>query len=129
MATKLSRRKISEYYADQLLAGDKNVAKQLAAYLIETRRLREVELITRDIEDALARKGVVVAEVESAHNLTDATRSALTSYLKQATQASRVQLKESVQPELLGGVRLTVPGAEMDASIKRKIMKLRAAKV
>jgi F-type H+-transporting ATPase subunit delta len=101
----------------------------LAAHLIETGRLREVELITRDIEAALARKGVVVAEIASAHELTAATRTAITSYLKHATDAKSVQLNESVQPELLGGVRIAVPGAEMDASLRRKIMKLRAAKV
>lgn len=129
MALRLSRRKIADHYATELLVGNKNIASQLAAHLIETNRLREVELIVRDIEDALARRGIVVAEVTSAHELTDATRKAITTYLKKETSASSVHLNETVQPELLGGVRLNVPGAEMDGTLQRKIMKLRAAKV
>ncbi len=129
MALRLSRRKLAEHYANELLAGNKNVTSQLAAHLIETGRVRELELITRDIEDALARNGLVVASITSAHELTSETRRELMAYVKQATHASSVQLNESVQPELLGGVRISVPGAEMDASLQRKIMKLRAAKV
>jgi len=126
---RISRRKLADYYASELLAGHDDVAMQLAAYLMETNRLREVELITRDIEAALARRGVVVAEVATAHSLNDATRSAVASYLKDATKATKVELKELIDPTLLGGVRLKVPGSEMDATLKRKIMKLRAAKV
>ncbi len=129
MAQRLSRRKLADYYADELLAGNKHIAEQLAAHLIETGRLRELELVTRDIEAALARRGVVLAEVSSAHELTEASRTAVTTYLRQATGASSVQLKESVESRLLGGMRITVPGGEMDASLQRKIMKLRAAKV
>lgn len=126
---RISRRKLADFYADQLLSGKKDVANQLAAYLIETNRLREVELITRDIEAALATRGVVVADVATAHELTPATRDAIEAYLKHATKASSVQMKVSVEPELLGGLRLKVPGSEMDATLQRKIMKLRAAKV
>ena len=129
MALRLSRRKIADHYATELLAGNKDIASQLAAHLIETNRLRELELIVRDIEDALARRGIVVADVVSARELTDTTRKAITGYLKQQTSASSVQLNESVQPDLLGGVRMSVPGAEMDGTLQRKIMKLRAAKV
>jgi len=52
--TRLSRRKIAALYADELLAGHKDVVKKLAAYLIESRRERELDLIVRDIEAALA---------------------------------------------------------------------------
>ena len=129
MALRLSRRKISEYYASELIAGNRHVAAQLAAYLIETKRLREAELIVRDVEAALARKGVVIADIASAHTLSDTTKKAITSFLKDATKAKSVQLKQSVEPDLLGGVHIRVPGAEMDTTLKRKIMKLRAAKV
>jgi len=126
---RISRRKLADYYAGEILAGHEDVVPQLAAYLMETNRLREVELITRDIEAALARRGVVVAEVASAHALTEATKDAVVAYLKKVTSAAQVEVKELVEPDLLGGVRLKVPGAEMDATLKRKIMKLRAAKV
>ena len=129
MALRLSRRKIAEHVASELLAGNSAVTSQLAAYLIETRRQREVELITRDIEDALARKGVVIADIASAHELTDTSRSAITSFLKEKVDAKKVHLRETVEPSLLGGVRINVSGSEMDGTLRRKITKLKAAKV
>ena len=53
MAIRLSRRKIASFYADEILAGRADVTKRLAAFLLDTRRTRELPLIVRDIEDAL----------------------------------------------------------------------------
>ena len=129
MALRLSRRKIAEYVADELLAGNSAVTSQLAAYLVETRRQREIELITRDIEDALAKKGVVIADIASARELSDVSRSAITSFLTAKIDAKKVHLRETVESNLLGGVRINVSGSEMDGTLRRKITKLKAAKV
>ncbi len=53
MASRLSRRKIAAYAADKLIGGSskKEVLREVAAYLITTRRTRELELLVRDIED------------------------------------------------------------------------------
>ena len=50
MAERISRRSLTEYVADRLIAGDVVVIEQLAAYLIETRRTKEVDQNLRDIE-------------------------------------------------------------------------------
>jgi F0F1-type ATP synthase delta subunit len=76
MATRLSRRKIAAYAADKLAAGaaSKKVLSEVAAYLIEMRRTREIDLLVRDIEDALEVRGIVVADVTSAYPLTEALK-------------------------------------------------------
>lgn len=129
MALRVSRRKISAYYADQLLAGNKSVASQLAAFLVETKRTRELELIVRDIEDALAARGVVVADVASAHELTDATRASIEAFLQTTHGAKAVHLRENVDQTLLGGVQITTAGFELDATLRRKLTALKANKV
>ena len=61
-----SRRRLAEYVAERLLADDVSVIAELAALIVTERREREIELIVRDIEDSLARRGVLVATVETA---------------------------------------------------------------
>jgi len=128
MSIRISRRKIAAYYADELLAG-RDITRQLAAYLAESRRIREADLIIRDIETALADRGVLVADVASSRELSSASKSAIESYLKQATNATKVQLRESVDRTLLGGVRIATAGRELDATVRHRINQLKASKV
>lgn len=129
MAMRLSRRKIAAYYADELLAGRSDVAKRLAAFLIDARRMRELPLIIRDIEAALAVRGVVVADVATAHELSAYAQKELESYIRSQTKAKSVQMRSHLDPALLGGVRLNLPGSELDATIRHKLTTLKAHKL
>lgn len=128
MAT-LSRRKLSQYVADQLLAGNKNVMRELAAFLVTEGRAKETELIVRDIESALARRGVVVANVESAHELSNGARDAIESFVKATTDAKQIELSTSVDEGLIGGFRLTIPGGTLDTTVKHSLDLLKTSKV
>jgi F0F1-type ATP synthase delta subunit len=125
---KLSRRKIAAYCADELIAG-RDVMDQLAAYLAETGRTREADLVIRDIEAALADRGLVVADVQSSQTLGDETKSAISSFLGNAMKAEKVVLRESVDESLLGGVRITAAGSELDATLRRRLNQLKASKI
>ena len=126
MQRKIPRRKIAEYAASRITAGDPvaTVLDEVAAYLLETGRVREQTLIVRAIEDALARMGDVVANVTTAHPL-DAEQRA---EVKKLIGAPTVHLREVVNPDVLGGVRLETPGARLDGTLQRKILALRRAK-
>ena len=129
MAVRVSRRKIASYYADELLAGKTDIATRLAALLLDTGRVRELDLIVRDIEDALEARGVVVADVASAHTLSQATQKDITAFLKKQSGAKEVHLRVNVDQALLGGVRINVPGRELDTTLRRKLTLLKASKV
>jgi F-type H+-transporting ATPase subunit delta len=124
MATRLSRRKIAAYAADELLAGKpvSKVLAQVAAYLVTTRRTRESELLVRDIEYACMERGVVATDVASAHALTPALRT----QIEKLVDADKVQLRETIDPALLGGVRIDIPGKRFDGTLQRKITALKA---
>lgn len=128
MAGAISRRKVAEYTAERLLAGDKDILTQLAAYLVDTRKVRTLELVVRDIEAALAERGVLVADVRSAHDLTASIKRELTAFLADTTGAKTVQLRESIDPTLIGGVQVETPSATLDTTIKHKLQQLKAAK-
>lgn len=124
MATRISRRKIADYVAERLVRGNdtREVLKEVAAFLIETRRIREAELIVRDIEAVLADRGVVIADVTSAYPLEEA----LKADIKKLLGGKQLILRETVEPSVLGGIRLVTPGQRLDATLKRKIQALKA---
>lgn len=129
MAVRVSRRKIASYYADELLARKTDIATRLAALLLDTGRVRELDLIVRDIEDALEARGVVIADIASAHTLSQATQKDITAFLKKQSDAKEVHLRVNVDQALLGGVRINVPGRELDTTLRRKLTLLKASKV
>jgi F-type H+-transporting ATPase subunit delta len=125
MAARLSRRKIAIFVTDKLLAGGhqaNEVLRELAAYLVTERRTRELDLIVRDIEEMLAAKGTVVADVASARPLDATVKAEITKMLG----ASSVQLRESIDETLLGGIRIDTPGKRFDGTIRHKLNALRA---
>ena len=126
---RLTRRELAKYVAAELTLGNTGVVDKLAGYLIESRRTREAMLIVRDIESALARKGVVVAHVVSAHTLSDSGKVSLSELLTRVFEAKKLFLEESVKPEMLGGVKITVADMELDGTAKRVIQQLKAVKV
>ena len=130
MATRLSRRKLAEYSADQLLAGKKEaVLQELAAYLIEKKRVSELELIVRDIEAALLARGTAIAEVVTARKLTAETQAQIEKFVASQHPGVTVQLRTRVEPDVLGGAKIGLAGEELDGTIRRKLTTLKASKV
>jgi F0F1-type ATP synthase delta subunit len=123
MASRISRRKLADYAAGQLTSGKStDVIRELAAFLIETKRTRELELIVRDIESALMERGIVVADVVTARPLTDE----LKLQIKQLVGGKTLTLREVVDKTVLGGMRLGLPGKQLDATLRRKIQSIKA---
>ncbi len=127
MNGKLSRRKIAEYVVSHVQDGEipKHIIKQVAAYLSEARRLRELPLVVRAIEDALSDHGIVVATVTSARPLSEQLRESIKKQLGNGT----TYLREVVDKSVIGGIRLQTPDASYDATLAHKLNGLRAAKV
>ena len=127
MQGKLSRRKIAQYVAERVRSGlvPEQVMQEVAAYLVETRRVREAALLARAIEDALYEQGTAVVTVTSARPLDDELRQAVAAQVGMRD----VYLREVVDPSVLGGIRLQTADASYDATLAHKLNGLRAAKV
>lgn len=127
MAIRISRRKITVYIANQFAegGGERKLINELAAFLIENKRTNELELILRDIEYQLLRRGIVLARVTSAFELAAETRAEITKIIKDKTHATIIELQQLVEPALLGGVKLDLPGMQLDNTISRRLTTLR----
>ena len=127
MQAKISRRKLAAYVVDSFERGTSlsEVMNQLAAYLVETGRVREFDLVVRMIETILAERGTVIVRVTSAHPLTEALRRDVEAQVP----AKKVLYEEIIDPTVIGGIRIETPGQLLDATMKRKLLALRQAKV
>lgn len=126
MSERISRRKLADYAATRIERGDalEVVVQEVAAYLVETRRTREADLVARSIEDDLAARGIVVAHVTSARPLDSHTKGTIQRLL----HASTVHLTEEVDVSLIGGMRIEAPGKRLDATLTRTLTALSQAK-
>lgn len=125
---KLSRRKIAELWADELIKG-RDITKQIAAYLVSERRVDEAALIVRDTESALAERGIVVADLMSAHGLSDESRAAIQKFLTVRLGAQKVAFREQHDQSVIGGVRVDVAGQQLDATLRTRLNQLKASKI
>lgn len=129
----VSRRKLAKYAAEQIMAGNDTIMEEIASLLVYEKRQREIELLVRDVEAELAEHGEIVASVESARKLDIDTKREIEKYLMSAVGAnnnkSKVTLKESIDPMLIGGFKLRTPTATLDATIAKKLNDLRAKKI
>ncbi len=127
MTQKISRRKLASYVVDRFESGAPlaTLLKEVAAYLVDSKRTREADLLVRAIEDVFAERGLVVARVTTAHPLTDALRREISKLVG----GDKVHLDEIVDSTVIGGVRIDTPGKSLDATIERKLLALRQAKM
>lgn len=126
---KLSRRVVSRYIADQLIAGkDRDaVVRSLAAYIAEHRLAGDIELIVVDIARNLASAGHIEANVTTAYPLDTSLKHAVVEYVKRIESASDVEVLEHIDPSILGGIIIETPSKRFDASITTKLKRLRNA--
>ncbi|MBX4197429.1 F0F1 ATP synthase subunit delta [Candidatus Saccharibacteria bacterium] len=126
--TKVSRRALARYGAQQLLAGNsaRQIAKQLAALLTEAGRVGEANFLLEDIAWELERnQELAVGKVITAHPLSTKLAAELKAQLKQATGARQVLLEAEVDKSVLGGLRLQTADKVWDSTVSRKLSELR----
>ncbi len=118
----VSRRQVAMYSAQELAAGVdiKTVAQRLAAYIVDTKSPRTVELLIRDIELCLhERFGHSVVHISSAHEITGQLQKTVVDQL--GLDAKQVEIETSIDEQLIGGVVVGSAGKEFDGSIKRSL--------
>lgn len=127
MARRLSRRALADFVVSAYQRGDtmKPVVMQLAAHLVETRRTKELTMIVRDVEYALADVGVVSGVVTSAFDLEAHAKEAISDYIASVTKAETVSLAYQTDPEVIGGYSVALPGKEINHTVSHQLTQLK----
>ena len=103
------------------------LTRRFLGVLAENRRLAELPRMIRAFRDiAAAQRGEVSAEVVSAHPLSEDQLGSLRKKLT-AREGRTVKLSSSVDPEMLGGLIVTIGSKRIDGSIRTRLNALTQA--
>ena len=109
------------------LLGLDKLTSNFLGVLAENRRLAELPAMIRAFGAiAAAQRGEVTADVASAHPLSDDQVSSLQEKLK-AREGRNVKVRTSVDPDLLGGLVVTIGSKRIDSSIRTRLNSLAQA--
>jgi F-type H+-transporting ATPase subunit delta len=105
-----------------LLGADANAeVKNFLAAVLENRRFATLPAVSALFEQLKAAdEGVAQAHIESAFAMTDAQLAELTATLTQQLNR-KISADVSVNPELIGGVKITIGDLVIDASVSGKL--------
>lgn len=126
LASPLVRASDAQTGLDAMLAGAgfSELVQRFVGVVAANRRLPSLRAIVAAFAAlAAARRGVVTAEVASAHALTDVQRTQIQARLAESG-FSNVRINASVDPSLIGGLTLRVGARLYDASIKSRLQRL-----
>ena len=111
---------------DQVLTNGQPEAKNLARLLLERGRLDELPAIFELFEDGIrAERGIVVTDVTTAEALGPAEQELVKKRLSEMT-GKQVELKLTVDPEIMGGLVARIGDVLVDGSVISQLRRLRA---
>ncbi len=119
-----SRTAVAEYLAGQLTAGRSDAVTAAAAWLVSKGRRRQAAYLAGDVATVLASDGYLLARLTTARPLNDVSRQSIITFLKTKTGATTIELDEIVDPSVIGGLHLATPTAELDATVRRRLVRL-----
>jgi F-type H+-transporting ATPase subunit delta len=128
--SRVSRRALSRYAADQLQAGAsaKTIASHLAAQIIESGHADQLEFLVGDIAWELEQRGELsISRAISAHPLSAQLKIQLKVQIKKATGTKDVLLEEQIDKSVIGGIRVETPGRVWDSTLVRQLANLKEA--
>ena len=116
---KVTTNELAKYAVDQLEAGVQAPAlsRQLAAFLLEERRSRDMPAVLRAVDEELARRGSAQVVVTAAHEVSDATKKQLAGIL----QVKNPVFSEVIDESVIGGVKARSGESEIDLTVRGRL--------
>jgi F0F1-type ATP synthase delta subunit len=125
---KVSRLKIAAAVADRIAEGlsEQQLSREIAAYLLSTRRTGELDSVMRDVMELRADQGLVEVIAVSAHPITAAVRTDIEATMRtHFPTAKKVIVSEQLDTSVVGGVRLELANNQLDLSVRAKLSRFK----
>ncbi len=125
---KTPRKQIASIIAKQSLGKGltKSQVQSLAAYLLEEGRTGELGSLMREVQSAWADRGQVEVIAASAHELSPQVKSDIEAEARRMyPDAQRVVVTHQLDPDLIGGVRLSIVDYRLDLSVTGELKKFK----
>jgi F0F1-type ATP synthase delta subunit len=118
------RLKLASVIADRTLNKgiSKDLARQVAAYLIDDGLVYELDSMLRDVQQDWAKNGLVEVTASAAHPIDETIRAQIIAEVKVLyPDAEKITVSEKIDPEILSGVKLNMVSQQLDLSAEAKL--------
>lgn len=125
---KSPRTRIATTIADTTLknGASKAYSREIAAYLLAEGRTGELDSLLRDVQADWATNGYVEVLAASAFPLSASTKADIVKQIEPLyPDAKQIIVTELHDPDVLGGVRLSVANQQLDLSVEAKLNKFK----
>jgi F-type H+-transporting ATPase subunit delta len=112
---------VAAYVADHLSDNRQGALRSAAAWLADKGHAREARYLARDIAQVMSSRGYVLVRITTARPLGAEARAEVERFIKEATGARELELEASVDPDMIGGIKIETPGQALDASVRTKL--------
>lgn len=132
MNPKSSNGKIARALLSELRSGKdiKQVTKSLAAYLTQERRLSDAGAVVRELERLLLNEeGRLYVHSTTAFPLSEQQKTEISQMFAKASRAKDIIIQESIDKDVIGGVRLQTADHQLDLTVQRQLQRLKHANV
>lgn len=105
--------------------GSKQLATQIAGYLLQEHHTKDVDAVMRDVMTARARQGIIETQVTTAFPLSSLVKDRVQALLKKEYPAAKqFVLRQSVKPQVLAGIKIQTPDKQLNETARGKIDQL-----
>jgi F0F1-type ATP synthase delta subunit len=115
---------LAKVLADRTMSvsSSKQLASEIASYLVQEKRVNELESILREVRVYRDEKGVLDVRVVSAHELAAADVSEVESLIRREfPDVKRVTIDQEIDKNLVGGIKIQTARKQLDMTIRNKI--------
>lgn len=127
-----SRTKLASYIADVAAAKQppEDLAKSVAAYLVDAGKTAELNSLLRDVAEERARaNGFLEVTAVSAYPLNDQEKQEIEAVARrQYPGVNKVVIRPENDEQAVGGIRLLFPHHQLDLTIRTKLNRLANAR-
>jgi len=104
------------------ITDNKELAQEIAAYLLTENRVSELDSLMRDVMNYRAEKGIVEANIISAHVLSEQDLQDIRDILhEEYPTAKSFTLDQRLDPLVVGGVKIELPGEQLDLTVRDRL--------
>jgi len=125
---KQPRTRIANVIATKTLKSgvSKRFSEEIAAYLLNERRVNELDSVLRDVQADWAQDGYVEVLANSAHPLSQEVKAEISKQIRHIyPDAKQIVVTEIHDPKIVGGVRLNLSNQQLDLSVQAKLNKFK----
>ena len=106
------------------------VVHSLAAYLTAERRTKDAQAVVRELERLLLQEeGKLYVHATSAHKLSEAQKKRIAELFTEVSDAKEIIVQESIDTDVIGGVRLQTADHQLDLTVQRQLQRLKHASI